>query len=109
MKHRIGILTSGGLAPCLSASIGRLIKRYTEIIPDAEIIGYLHGYRGLLLGNKIFVDETTRKKAELLYNFGGSVFGNSRVKLSNVKDCVKKGYVRPGENPLQMVLQFYTQ
>ena len=28
---RIGILTSGGIAPCLSASIGGLIEKYNEM------------------------------------------------------------------------------
>ena len=102
LKHKIGILTAGGLAPCLSSSIGRLIKQYSDLLPDSEIICYLHGYRGLLLGNKIEITDDVRKKWELLSDFGGSVIGSSRVKLSNVKDCVKKGYVREGENPLEV-------
>lgn len=101
-KEKIAVLTAGGLAPCLSSSIGRLILKYDQILPDAEIIGYLNGYKGLLLGNTIIVSETARKSAELLYRFGGSVFGNSRVKLTNVDDCVKKGYVKKGENPLEV-------
>ncbi len=101
-KHKIALLTSGGIAPCLSASIGRLIKKYTEILPDAEIIGYLNGYKGLLLGKSIKITDNVRKNAELLYEYGGSPIGNSRVKLSNIKDCVKKGYVKPGENPLEV-------
>lgn len=99
MKHKIAILTGGGLAPCLTSSIGRLIKKYTEIVPEAEIIGYLNGYRGLLIGNSITITDEVRENAERLYDFGGSVLGNSRVKLSNVKDCVKRGYVQEGENP----------
>jgi pyrophosphate--fructose-6-phosphate 1-phosphotransferase len=31
------MLTAGGFAPCLSAAIGGLIERYTEIAPDVEI------------------------------------------------------------------------
>ena len=100
MRHKIGILTAGGLAPCLSSSIGRLIMKYTEMIPDAEIIGYIHGYRGLLLGNSILITDDVRKNWELLSNFGGSVLGSSRVKLSNVNDCMKKGYIKEGQNPL---------
>ena len=83
MRHKIAILTAGGLAPCLSSSIGRLIKKYTELIPDAEIIGYLNGYKGLLTGNSIKVSDKVRRNCEILYEYGGSVFGNSRVKLSN--------------------------
>ena len=99
MNVKIGILTSGGIAPCLSASIARLIKKYTEKIPEAEIIGYLHGYKGLLLGNSIKITDKIRDKIEILYEYGGSVLGNSRVKISNVDDCVKKGYIKAGEDP----------
>jgi pyrophosphate--fructose-6-phosphate 1-phosphotransferase len=105
MKHRIGILTSGGLAPCLSASIGRLIRKYSEHLPDAEIFGYLNGYQGLLLGRSIEITDLIRNKSEILYEYGGSVLGNSRVKLSNVKDCVKKGLVKPGQNPLHVAAE----
>lgn len=35
---KVGILTAGGLAPCLSSAIGGLIERYTEIDPSIEII-----------------------------------------------------------------------
>ena len=101
-KVKIAILTAGGIAPCLSASIGRLIQKYNEIVPEAEIIGYLNGYKGLLLGNSITFSEKVRQNYHLLYKFGGSVIGNSRVKLTNVKDCVQKGYVREGENPLHV-------
>ena len=37
-KPKVGILTAGGLAPCLSASIGFLIKKYTTIDPSIEIM-----------------------------------------------------------------------
>ncbi len=50
---KIAFLTSGGIAPCLSASIGRLTENYLRDYPDSEIIGYLNGYKGLLLGNSI--------------------------------------------------------
>ena len=108
-KDRIAILTAGGLAPCLSASIGRLIKKYTMIVPDVEIIGYLNGYKGLLEGNSIKIPVNVRQSAELLYKFGGSVLGNSRVKLTNVDDCIKKGYIKKGENPLQIAAEQLTK
>jgi pyrophosphate--fructose-6-phosphate 1-phosphotransferase len=100
LKHKIALLTAGGIAPCLTSSVGRLIKNYSEFLPDAEIIGYLHGYKGLLMGQSITITDNVRKNCELLYQYGGSVIGNSRVKLSNVKDCLKKGYIKEGENPL---------
>ncbi len=99
---RVGILTSGGIAPCLSASIGGLIEKYTEISPESEIIGYQHGYRGLLLGNSIKFSDKVKQNFSKLYNFGGTPIGNSRVKLTNVEDCVKKGYVSEGQDPLEV-------
>ena len=50
---KIAFLTSGGLAPCLSASIGALVAEYSVIAPEAKHMGYLNGYRGLLLGQSI--------------------------------------------------------
>ncbi len=96
---KIGILTAGGLAPCLSSAVGGLIERYSEIAPDVEIICYKDGYKGLLLGNSIAVTPEIREKAQLLHLYGGSPIGNSRVKLTNIKDCVKRGLVKEGEDP----------
>ncbi len=97
--NKVAILTAGGLAPCLNSAIGSLIERYTEIDPSIEIICYHSGYKGLLLGDYYTVTPEVRRNAALLQNFGGSVIGNSRVKLTNVKDCVKRGLVKEGEDP----------
>ena len=99
---KIAFLTSGGIAPCLSASIGRLTENYLKNYPNAEIIGYLNGYKGLLLGNSISFPKTLKGKTDLFYNFGGSPIGNSRVKLKNTEDCLSRGYVKKGENPLEI-------
>ena len=98
-KKKIGILTAGGLAPCLSSAVGGLIERYTEIDPEIEILCYVSGYKGLLLGESIEVTPEIRANAGILHRFGGSPIGNSRVKLTNVKDCVKRGLVKEGEDP----------
>ena len=99
---KIAFLTAGGLAPCLSASIGSLINHYNQLVPDAELLGYLNGYKGLLLGRSINIPNTVKEKAEVLYSFGGSPIGNSRVKLTNAEDCVKQGYIKSGEDPLEV-------
>jgi len=96
---KVAILTAGGLAPCLSSAVGGLIERYTEIDPSIEIICYRSGYKGLLLGDSYKVTPEIREKAGLLHTFGGSPIGNSRVKLTNVKDCVKRGLVKEGQDP----------
>ena len=99
---KIAFLTAGGIAPCLSSSIGALIEKYNEIDPNAKLIGYLNGYRGLLLGNSIEFPDSAKTNFATLYNFGGSPIGNSRVKLTNVDDCVKRGYVLQGQDPLKI-------
>ena len=99
---KVAFLTAGGLAPCLSSSIGFLIDEYTKKAPEIELIGYINGYKGLLLGESIKVTPEVRKNALVLTRHGGSPIGNSRVKLTNVKDCVKRGLVKEGEDPLKV-------
>ena len=99
---KIAFLTAGGLAPCLSASIGALVERYNELFPSVELMGYLHGYKGLLLGNTLPFPPEIKDHNKLLYQFGGSPIGNSRVKLTNVDHCVSKGYINNGEDPLDV-------
>ena len=99
---KVAFLTAGGLAPCLSSSIGFLIDEYTKKAPAVELIGYLDGYMGLLKGQSVKVTDEVRKDALKLTKHGGSPIGNSRVKLTNVKDCVKRGLVKEGEDPLKV-------
>ena len=99
---KVAFLTAGGLAPCLSSSIGFLIDEYTKKAPNVEMIGYVNGYMGLLKGESIPVTDEVRKKALVLTKHGGSPIGNSRVKLTNVSDCVKRGLVNEGADPLQV-------
>ncbi len=104
-KQKIALLTAGGLAPCLSAAVGYLILEYTKRLPKAEIIGYRNGYMGLLKGWSIKVTPKVRKTAKLLLEHGGSPIGNSRVKLTNVKDCIKRGLVKEGQDPLHVAAE----
>ena len=99
---KVAFLTAGGLAPCLSSSIGYLISEYTKQAPEVELIGYINGYMGLLKGESVKVTDEVRKKALILTLHGGSPIGNSRVKLTNVADCVKRGLVKEGEDPLKV-------
>ena len=99
---KVAFLTAGGLAPCLSSSIGFLIDEYTKKAPHVEMIGYINGYMGLSKGESIPVTDEVRKNALVLTKHGGSPIGNSRVKLTNVKDCVKRGLVKEGEDPLKV-------
>ena len=99
---KVGILTAGGLAPCLSSAIGYLIDEYSRVAPQIEIIGYVNGYMGLLKGQSIKVTPAVRKNALFLTEHGGSPIGNSRVKLTNIKDCLKRGLVKEGQDPQQV-------
>lgn len=100
--RKVAILTAGGLAPCLSSAVGYLIERYSEVAPEVEIIAYRNGYHGLLKGESIKITPEIRAKAHLLHELGGSPIGNSRVKLTNVADCVKRGLVKEGQDPQQV-------
>jgi len=99
---KVAFLTSGGLAPCLSAAIGKLTEIYLKKYPEIEIIGYLNGYKGLLLGKSIVFSNSILENINRFYQFGGSPIGNSRVKLTNVQDCVNKGYIQENEIPIEI-------
>ncbi len=101
----IAMLTAGGLAPCLSSAVGGLITRYTEVAPDVRIIAYRNGYAGLLTGDFVEVTDEVRAAAGRLHAFGGSPIGNSRVRLTNVDDCVRRGLVPPGRDPLHVAAE----
>ena len=109
MVNKVALLTAGGFAPCLSSAIGGLIERYTEIAPDVEIIGYRNGYAGLLVGDHYPVTPEVRANAHLLHRFGGSPIGNSRVKLTNVKNLVARGLVKEGDDPLRVAAEQLTR
>ncbi|HQU08645.1 MAG: pyrophosphate--fructose-6-phosphate 1-phosphotransferase [Verrucomicrobia bacterium 21-51-4] len=96
---KVAFITAGGIAPCLASSIGGLIERYQELAPDIEMIGYLYGYQGILQGQSLRVTPEVRAQSSLLHHFGGSPLGNSRVKLTNIKDCVKRGLIQEDEDP----------
>ena len=102
MVQKVALLTAGGFAPCLSSAIGGLIQRYTQVAPDVEIIAYKYGYQGLLTGDYLEVTPAVREKAHLLHLYGGSPIGNSRVKLTNAKDLVRRGLVAEGDDPLKV-------
>lgn len=106
---KVALLTAGGLAPCLSSAVGGLIEKWTAVDPTIEIIAYRNGYAGLLKGDSITVTADVRANAHLLHRFGGSPIGNSRVKLTNVKDCVKRGLVQEGQDPQQVAADQLTK
>lgn len=104
MKN-IAFLTSGGIAPCLSSCIVRLMFQYKKKFDNVNFVGYLNGYKGLLTNNKIFLKLPDKNKSDGIYEFGGSLIGNSRVKLTNINDCIDKGYIKKNEIPLKIAAE----
>ena len=97
---RVAFLTAGGLAPCLSSSIAYLIQEYSKLDIEIDFFAYQNGYKGLLLGDVISIPNSVKDKVEILASYGGSAIGNSRVKLTNIEDCIKNGYIKNTETPL---------
>ena len=100
---KIAFLTSGGNAPCLSATIGRLLYNYNNL-NDVQIIGYKNGFMGLLTGDfvEISLEDLNDDSFNLFYEYGGSPIGNSRIKLTNEEDCIKKKLIKKGQDPLEI-------
>ena len=85
---------------CQHDTLHRLfVFQYNKLDPSIPIICYKNGYKGLLLGDSIEIDVLARKTASVLQAHGGSPIGNSRVKLTNLPDCLKRGLVKEGEDP----------
>lgn len=82
----VGMMTSGGLAPCLSSAIAHLIHYWAEAKKTGKIAGltirmYRDGYKGMLTGDSFVVPEDIWDQCSALHDLGGSPIGNSRVKV----------------------------
>lgn len=98
---KVGVLTSGGLAPCLTPAVAFLVKYWNQINPAIEVVGYRNGYAGLLTGTRRNLNLTDTQIQQCL-DLGGSILGNSRVKLANQDSCVKDGLILPNEDPFEV-------
>ena len=87
--RKVAMLTAGGLAPCLSAAVGGLIERYTEIAPNVRIDRLSRGLRRLLRGRSIEITPEVRASAGLPRTSVAARSAIVEVKLTNVDDCVK--------------------
>ena len=74
MKRRIGILTAGGDCPGLNAAIRGVARAAYETF-DAEIIGILDGYRGLIEGEFRLM---RKQDFSGILTLGGTILGSSR-------------------------------
>lgn len=87
------------------------MQYWDKSVQDGTITGvtfrlYLAGYKGLLLGESIVVPSTDiQALIPTLNALGGSPIGNSRVKLTNIEDCRKKGFCPADQTPLEVAAQ----
>ena len=72
---KIGILTSGGDAPGMNASIRSIVR--TAIKNNIEVIGFMRGYEGLINGDYINLDA---KSVSEIMQRGGTILLSARCK-----------------------------
>lgn len=82
----VAMMTSGGLAPCLSSSVAQLVRYWSAALKDGKIQSltfrmYIDGYKGVLTGDSFLLNEDQWEACEALNFVGGSPIGNSRVKV----------------------------
>jgi len=82
----VAMMTSGGLAPCLSSSVAYLIEFWANALKDGKIKGltirmYIDGYKGVLTGDSVVISPDVYDDCTSLHDLGGSPIGNSRVKV----------------------------
>src|ERR1700750_356143 len=72
---RIGMLTGGGDCPGLNAVIRAVVRKGEGIYGD-QIVGFRHGWRGVLEGETV---ELTIGSTRGLIHRGGTILGTSRT------------------------------
>lgn len=109
-QMNVAMMTSGGLAPCLSSSVAYLVEYWAAAEKAGTVSGltirmYIDGYKGVLTGDSTILSPDIYDECVCLHDVGGSPIGNSRVKLTNVKDCIARGFIKEGETPLEAAAQ----
>ena len=82
MLMKVGILTSGGDCQALNATMRGLAKTLYRQSKDIEIIGFLKGYKGLMLGQYKKMKE---EDFEDILNLGGTILGTSRCPFKKMR------------------------
>ncbi|WP_250278949.1 6-phosphofructokinase [[Clostridium] colinum] len=72
---KIGILTSGGDAPGMNASIRAIVR--TALKNGIEVVGFMRGYEGLITGDYINLDN---KSVSEIMQRGGTILLSARCK-----------------------------
>ena len=84
-KKTILILTSGGLAPALNATLYGVIK--TAKKKGYNILGGINGWSSLVENDKII--NLTKLNVESIKNRGGNILKSSRINPFKVKNGIK--------------------
>ncbi|KAI2492982.1 pyrophosphate--fructose 6-phosphate 1-phosphotransferase [Fragilaria crotonensis] len=97
---KVAMMTSGGLAPCLSASIAQLVRYWSAALKEGKIASlsirmYLDGYKGILIGDSFM----------LMKLFGKNAMLSTIWELTNLKDCIARGFIKENESPLEVAAQ----
>eukprot|EP00760_Papus_ankaliazontas_P031265 PhM_4_TR521/c0_g1_i1/m.38650/K00895/pfp, PFP; diphosphate-dependent phosphofructokinase len=97
----IAVLATGRIAPCLSPAVGFLILKYLELAPSVNIIAYKFGWRGVLVGERVFITAKDRQAAEDVLYQAGCPIGLSRARLTNIEHLLNRGLIRGSEDPFE--------
>ena len=90
----VAMMTSGGLAPCLSSSVAYLIEFWAAALKAGTISSlsirmYIDGYKGVLTGDSTVISPDIYDECSCLHELGGSPIGNSRVKVRDNVLCTR--------------------
>jgi len=84
---RLGILTGGGDCPGLNAAL-RAVIRTAENQFGSVVIGYRHGWRGVVEGDSL---ELTGAATQGILNRGGTILGTSRFHPDEHEHGIERG------------------
>ena len=88
MKKRVLIATAGGDCPGLNAAIRGVVRAAFHLF-DAEIIGIRDGFRGLIEGDYVQMEESQFSN---ILTRGGTILGTSRTPFSQMSGPNSQGF-----------------
>lgn len=83
--RRIGLITSGGDAPGMNAAIRAVVR--ASLARGTEVIGYLHGYEGIIAGESMLM---TSRTVGGIITLGGTILRTARSKEFMTRDGQSK-------------------
>lgn len=105
MSLKIGLLTSGGDCQGLNTALRGVAKALYESIPDVRMIGFLDGYRGLMVGD---YKEMAPRDFSGILTIGGTILGTSRQPFKQMDKALNEGEPS-GPNKLEAMVKTYEQ